>query len=53
MLTEMSRSEREKYHMSSLITWNVTIQIDEHMGGEKSGEKKPQDAFNDREESVG
>ena len=23
------------------------------MGGEKSGEKKPQDAFNDREESVG
>jgi len=33
MLSEISRSEKDKYHMISLI-WNLRNKTDEHRGGE-------------------
>ena len=46
MLSEISQSEKDKYHMISLICGNLRNKIDEHRGkGKKEGSKSLETLF--------
>ena len=44
MLSEITQSEKDKYHVISLIMWNLRKKIDEH-GGKKRQENHKTDYY--------
>ena len=53
MISKISQSEKEKYHMISLM-WNLRNKTDEHIGkeGKRIEGNKPQETLKDREQTL-